>query len=940
LYRFPLGIISMIKLPPSIAAVCLLAATIAYGQDWPQFQFDAANQGRAPAVVPPPYQLRWVWYGEDNVALGGRPYPPGKVPRPPRDTVGLLSFTMHPVVAEGRVVFGDLEGALYCLNSKDGSTHWVRRFPGAFVHAAAIEKSERRNTIVAACQDGRIYGLDWDGTIRWSVKARRPLVTPVKLNEGVAFAGSLDGMMYAVDVATGTVRWTYDAGAAIRQPAAISGGRVFFGAESMHFQALDAATGKLLWRTAPGQMTGQSFRNTWPVVVGDRVMTFQVLVDGASEYVMEALLYNATPGDHRQKRLEDWPQERQAILDWLAGDMTWAVDIEKHWQQHPGRIRPETHGAAWAGGPLRKSFYGFDVAGNEAGQAVEPFHLPMGIVGGTGNANMGPVLDARGVPITWWRVSARSIITGGGFGTAFAPDLSGLDLTTGDRVILPTTRDIHRGGPGMELDNHHMLTSAGEYLYYHNPFRQARWIKLDGRENPQGNISAVYGQHDGGGWQADVVYYATKGDAGDRGSRIFDSHGAARTPVVIADGALFVNEVDIRALACYETRTADAAEGLPETEAPRKSESKESLAAIPAEGSRRPASDYVWRKRTAVDVSPQADDLKAILAEQVRAMIDAGHLGPYWAKRGELDGRWYFTNPGDTIGALARAYPHLPAPLQAETRRYLQAETAEYPPWGDRLNTPSDQGASRMDFQVPPHLWEWKDGSFYQQLPRLHNVYSLWLYADATGDWDSVRGHWPEIKSFYEKHRKDAQSYLGGAAGAIGLSRVAHRLGDNATATAAEQDAIEALAALEREAAMREPLFRRYGFDTKWHGEFNFQGYHLLSLTPETAGCIRDRALLRNQVLSHVETATLHWPMWFVSQASAFTRHYGESHALPPDFSAMIFPVKALVEQSPPEQLRRWVDAEDSPRGDLFFMERLVLAIESHGIATWRDIRE
>jgi hypothetical protein len=34
------------------------------------------------------------------------------------------------------------------------------------------------------------------------------------------------------------------------------------------------------------------------------------------------------------------------------------------------------------------------------------------------------------------------------------------------------------------------------------------------------------------------------------------------------------------------------------------------------------------------------------------------------------------------------------------------------------------------------------------------------------------------------------------------------------------------------------------------------------------------------------------------------------------------------------------VDAEDAPRGDLYFLERLVLAIESHGDATWRDIRE
>jgi hypothetical protein len=53
----------------------------------------------------------------------------------------------------------------------------------------------------------------------------------------------------------------------------------------------------------------------------------------------------------------------------------------------------------------------------------------------------------------------------------------------------------------------------------------------------------------------------------------------------------------------------------------------------------------------------------------------------------------------------------------------------------------------------------------------------------------------------------------------------------------------------------------------------------------------------------------------------------------------MIFPVKALIEQSPADRLLRWVDAEDAPRGDLFFIERLVLALEAYGDELWVDIR-
>ena len=95
----------------AFALAAFLAITtdrVIANDDWLQFQFDAANHGRAPNPVEPPFQLRWVWYGEDNVVVVGRPCPEGKVPRPPNDSVGLLSFTMHAVVADGRVIFGDL----------------------------------------------------------------------------------------------------------------------------------------------------------------------------------------------------------------------------------------------------------------------------------------------------------------------------------------------------------------------------------------------------------------------------------------------------------------------------------------------------------------------------------------------------------------------------------------------------------------------------------------------------------------------------------------------------------------------------------------------------------------------------------------------------------------------------------------------------------------
>jgi len=80
--------------------------------------------------------------------------------------------------------------------------------------------------------------------------------------------------------------------------------------------------------------------------------------------------------------------------------------------------------------------------------------------------------------------------------------------------------------------------------------------------------------------------------------------------------------------------------------------------------------------------------------------------------------------------------------------------------------------------------------------------------------------------------------------------------------------------------------------------------------------------------------------MWHLSQASAFSRHYGESHALSPYMSAMIFPVRASVEQLPAVLLKRYVDCENASLGDCFYFERLVLAIEGTGEAEWTDVRK
>ena len=202
-----------------------------------------------------------------------------------------------------------------------------------------------------------------------------------------------------------------------------------------------------------------------------------------------------------------------------------------------------------------------------------------------------------------------------------------------------------------------------------------------------------------------------------------------------------------------------------------------------------------------------------------------------------------------------------------------------------------------------------------------------------------MQSHWEQIQSFYDAHRNDVNTYFGGISAPIGMARLARQVGDQEVENRAVQDALAAFQAINQEPNWRTPMVHRYAFQADWTDEFNFAGFHLLSLVPEVARYVRDRNDVRESVTGHVARGTDHWPMWFLSQASGFSRYYGESHALSPLYSAMIFPVKALIEQQPPECLQRYVDAEDAPIGDLFFLERLLLTLEAHGHESWVDVR-
>ena len=72
-----------------------------------------------------------------------------------------------------------------------------------------------------------------DGERRWIYDAKTPFFAPVAVAGDVAYAGDLQGVIHAIDLADGTAKWKLDLGTdPMKAPGMIYGGPVFTAAGS------------------------------------------------------------------------------------------------------------------------------------------------------------------------------------------------------------------------------------------------------------------------------------------------------------------------------------------------------------------------------------------------------------------------------------------------------------------------------------------------------------------------------------------------------------------------------------------------------------------------------------------------------------------------------------------------------------------------------------
>jgi eukaryotic-like serine/threonine-protein kinase len=92
------------------------------------------------------------------------------------------------------------------------------------------------------------FGVPQFSKIKWKFHTAGRVISSPAVANGMVYAGSTDGNLYAVDLESGAQKWKFETKVRVTSSPAVSGGVVYFGSYDGKFYALDAVSGQLKWK--------------------------------------------------------------------------------------------------------------------------------------------------------------------------------------------------------------------------------------------------------------------------------------------------------------------------------------------------------------------------------------------------------------------------------------------------------------------------------------------------------------------------------------------------------------------------------------------------------------------------------------------------------------------------------------------------------------------
>lgn len=785
------------------------------------------------------------------------------------------------IIAADDMLFVSTANGLYALDAVTGAQAWVYPTRMPLGNSPTIVNG----VAYVGGLDHKLYAIDaTTGAGLWVFEAETGFDTnPLVVNDRV-YLGSRDGTFYAIysndDAARkGTLAWTYSTGGPIHFSAATNANHntIYFASNDGYAYALHALTGSLVWKSA--KLPSAGFHSWWPVVTDD-----MVILSAQRPYRF------ATPP------LDDLSPD----IDYTLGEPGLSLGFGP---RQPDGTRDGTAAMNYLETkPWLRSYYLLDAATgaeitydfNHNGQ---PEYAPLLSVG-THSGNRYPALimpddnvytfnhysgDKYGQAIAGWLPGTSRILT---------PDISGISA--------PDEPVGYAGGGNLIYWNQCCDRAAGAYdlagnaylLFNYNLPSLIPGYDVETTGTYEANAVKVFG-----GWNG-----------------VYGYHGNQNPPIPY-QGKVYVH----RSNAVIAFSPAGGAQALPRAE-------------IVPSTSALPAVDVNWLEQQLVD--------------EVQKIVTAGHLRPGFGLGGAFSNLAqnqvgdnltdYWHNPLDTILTLTLAYPHLSPTLQQQVQTYLQNEFAQYHPC-DYTHVGWSTGSGREGYDLPPEViadlpnhppsaystydFDGWTGPDWKWTP--HTFYALWKYAETFGgardlfDYCEYRLWTPPGDDVLAEYPFAHNAWIAGLLGYLELQKLAGYSPD-----AGVQNTLDRLLALRVSA---------FDVDNPWGPDYPASGNQTVAvarnfmfLTPELGQYLHDHAL--GEMQAAFDEYTHDAPYWFVTNYEATFGEITLQHLY--DYNAL-FAVKAMIFGESREALAPYVDVPGFARGDLFYIQNLVLALEA-----------
>lgn len=312
----------------------------------------------------------------------------------------------------------------------------------------------------------------------WTLETGGIESTPA-IAAGTVYVGSLDKILYAVDLQTGNLKWKYEATDEIKSSPSFNQDTVYFGDELGTFHAIDAVTGKKKWefKANAGIISSANFAGD-RVVFGsyDNNLYCLSLKDGSLLWKLETAGYvHATPAIQNENVLVTGCDGKLHIVRLSDGKQMNAIDLGAYVAASPalsdGHIYVGTFGNEVVAVDLSKSKIAWHF---EDASKKFPFYASAAVTNNAvvvaGRDKVLRALNPDTGKILWEfptkaRIDASPVIAGQNvfFGN-LAGELFALDINAGKQVWKYDLGSAALGSPA--VDDHKLVIGSKDGIVY------------------------------------------------------------------------------------------------------------------------------------------------------------------------------------------------------------------------------------------------------------------------------------------------------------------------------------------------------------------------------------------------------------------------------------------------------------------------------------------